>query len=105
MKKTATLAALAILAASISPAAAAVCLPFTRIDSTKAISPTIILFRMKDRTVWRNTLRNACPGAMSGGITYDLQTDQVCENTQVIRVLDSGEACMLGAFTKDAPKG
>lgn len=101
MRNIVILAALALLAASTADAA--VCLPFTRIDSTKAISPTVILFRMKDRTVWRNTLRNACPGAMSGGITYELQTDVVCENTQVIRVLDSGEVCLLGAFTKDAP--
>ena len=103
MRKFALLAALAVVVALPAAADAGVCLQYTRIGTTKAINPTTILFHMKDGTVWRNTLRTACPGAMSGGITYDLQTDDVCENTQVIHVLDSGEACMLGTFSKDAP--
>lgn len=103
MRKFAMLTGLAVVLAASVPAEAGVCLQFTRIGTTKAIDPHTILFRMKDGTVWRNTLRSACPGAMSGGISYFLQTDDICENAQVIHVLDTGESCLLGSFTKDAP--
>ena len=103
MRKSALLAALVLAVALPATADAATCLQFTRIGSTQAIDAKTILFHMKDGTVWRNTMRSVCPGAMSGGFSYVLQTDSVCENTQTIRILNSNETCLLGGFTKEPP--
>ena len=60
-------------------------------------------FRMKNGTVYRNTLRTPCPGLKFNGFVYKTHTGDICENMQTIRVLRSHEVCMLGAFTKLPP--
>ncbi len=94
----------ALAAAAISPATEApdpeVCLETTRIDSTHVLDAKTILFRMRDGTVWRNTLRNSCPTLKFNGFVYTVRLDEVCGNQQSIQVLRSHEVCMLGPFTK-----
>ncbi len=50
--------------------------------------------------MWRNTLKNPCPGLRFNGFVYTIRGDQVCGNMQTIRVLQTQEICMLGPFTK-----
>jgi hypothetical protein len=105
MKQIATLAALlAIGAATIAPAAAegTVCLQTSRIDRTTVVNPKTILFRMIDGKVYRNTLRAPCLGLKFNGFAYVLHgTDTLCGNAQPIRVLNTGEVCMLGNFVPE----
>lgn len=105
MKTIARLAILlAIGVASIAPATAAtVCLKTYLIDSTHVTDAKTILFRMKDGMVWSNTLRSSCSGLRFHGFQYTLHEDELCGFGQSIRVLTTGEVCMLGNFTKVAP--
>jgi len=95
---------LVLTTAFIAPAAASrICLTTYLIDQTKAIDSKTLDFRMKNGTVYRNALRNQCIGLKFHGFVYVTHFDTICENMQTIRVLESGEVCMLGAFTKLPP--
>ena len=95
---------LALTAASIVPAVAApVCLTTYLIDQTKVINSRTLDFRMKNGTVYRNNLRTQCIGLRFHGFVYVTHFDTICDNVQSIRVLESGDVCMLGAFTKLPP--
>lgn len=96
---------LAIAASSFSAAAAApVCLNSYYIDRTTVVDAKTILFRMKNGTVWRNTLRTSCSGLRFNGFAYSLHTLEICDNLQTIHVLRTGEVCVLGKFTKEPPR-
>jgi hypothetical protein len=103
-----TFAALAILLVSglavAAPAAAApqVCLKTELIDTTTVVNPKTVLFRMKDGKVWRSDLRSPCLGLKFNGFVYETHFDEVCGGSQAIRVLRSGEVCVLGPFSPDA---
>jgi hypothetical protein len=105
MKTIAKWAALtAVGMASITPVAAApVCLNTFYIDSSRVVDPQTIIFRMKDGTQWRNTLRAPCIGLRFHGYTYNVKYTELCDYGQSIRVLESNEVCTLGSFTKIAP--
>jgi len=57
---------------------------------------------MRDGTQWRNTLQGACPDLIFNGFVWTLRNpgEQVCEREQSLRVLQSGQVCMLGKFEK-----
>lgn len=110
MKTIAKLAALTALAAvSVAPVAAQdadhnICLKTYYIDSTHVVDAKTILFRMKDGTVYRNTLATACNGLLWDGFVYVLHYDELCSNDrQTIRVLRSHQVCQLGRFSKVVP--
>ena len=97
---------LTVLAANawILPATAApVCLDTYRIQNTSVPNPHTIIFHMKDRSAWRNTLKNACPDLRFWGFVYVDRggTNDICDNLASVKVINSGEICMLGAFTKE----
>ena len=74
------------------------------IQNTSIPDSHTILFHMRDGTVWRNTLRNACPALKLHGFVYVVPgTSEVCENLLAVRVLRSGETCLLGKFTREPP--
>jgi hypothetical protein len=85
--------------------AAPVCLDTTRIQDTHVQDPRTIDFRMRDGTVWRNTLRNSCPDLMFHGFSYVIRggVNEICDNMQTIRVVQSGQVCVLGSFAKLTP--
>jgi hypothetical protein len=85
--------------------AAPVCLDSTRIQDTHVQNPRTIDFHMRDGTVWRNTLKNSCPDLMFHGFSYVLRggVNEICENMQTIRVVQSGQVCALGSFAKLMP--
>lgn len=77
-----------------------VCLRSYRIDhTTYKREDNSLLFHMRNGTIWKNHLRSPCYGLAFHGFAYENYTDQICGNFQSIRVLHSGEVCMLGSFT------
>jgi hypothetical protein len=105
---TTTIAAAATLALAALPALASpVCLQVSRIDHTHVQDSKNVLFYMKDGKIWHNALANACPALNFHGFVMDVKgsVDTVCSNQQSIKVLDSGETCMLGEFAPYSPPG
>ena len=90
--------ALALLA---TPALAdPVCLRSMDIERTSVPDSRTILFRMKDHTVWKNTLMADCPSLRFNGFIYNASPDgRICGNLQSIRVIHTGAVCLLGPFT------
>jgi hypothetical protein len=113
--KIATLTAAACLAVcgvasaeNAVPAAPAqkneVCIRAPFVDHTTVLSDSEILFYMKDRKIWKNTLPRACPGLkFERGFSQVLRGDTICSNMHTIRVLNTGTPCNLGDFTPYAP--
>lgn len=93
--------ALACTAVLIAPASAApICLTVHLVDSTKVIDSKTLDFRMQNGSVYRNSLRTRCLGLKFHGFVYVSRDDNICDNMQSIRILESGEVCLLGTFTK-----
>ena len=93
--------ALATLSFASSAIASPVCLQAYRIRNTTVLDSRTVLFHMNDGTVWRNTLQSPCPALMWHGFSYVLRDeDAVCDNQVPIRVVESGQVCMLGKFTR-----
>jgi hypothetical protein len=99
----------ALIAVQPASAAAKLCLNIHDISTTKANRDgTTITFKMRDGKMWRNDLEGRCPDLDIDGFSWVIRgIDQVCENEQRLRVLQSGEVCVLGKFTQitPAPKG
>jgi hypothetical protein len=90
-----------------APAASAkkeVCIRMPFVDHTTVLSDSEILFYMKDRKIWKNTLPRACQGLkFERGFSQVLHGDTICSNLHVIRVLNTGTPCSLGEFTPYTP--
>lgn len=89
--------------------AKSVCIRAYEIDHTEIPDDSTILFYMRGHKIWKNTLINRCVGlrTATSGFTYsptDPATDEICSNLQTIRVNDTGQVCLLGAFTPVEPK-
>lgn len=92
---------LALALGVVTPASAApTCLYTYQIDRTKVVDAKTIDFRMRNGTVYRNVLRTSCTSLPFYGFVYVTRVDQICDNLQSIRVLQSNQVCLLGAFTK-----
>jgi len=87
-----------------------VCIQTYLIDHTEVLDDNTILFYMRGREVWKNSLPYRCFGLKSsGGFQYETSINQICSNLQTIRVIEQGggprlgATCMLGAFTPYTP--
>jgi hypothetical protein len=80
-----------------------ICVRSFLIHDTKVIDATTIDFHLIDGTVYRNTLPSPCLGLRFHGFVYVTHIDQICDNLQSIRVLESHDICKLGAFSKLPP--
>jgi hypothetical protein len=111
-------AAIAILAAVATIPAAAqtgpqvptgpVCLqpdtvPNEPIPRTKVLDPRTVLFYTREGQIWKNTLKTPCRGLMFHGFSVVGYEGEICSNATAIRVIESGETCVLGAFTPYTP--
>lgn len=99
-------AAFSALAADMpAPAKSAnVCLDASFVDHTSVISDREILFYMKNRKIWKNTLKSTCPGLdFENGFSEEIRGDSICSNMQTIFVLRRGTPCSLGEFTAYTP--
>ena len=98
----------AFLAGTILPVAAQpakpesrapICLRVRDIRETNSTDGKIMIFRMKDGTIYANHLRQSCDSLRFGGFVWTLnQTEEVCEDVQTLRALVTGEVCRLGKF-------
>ena len=87
------------------------CIMVTRIDSSKVIDDNNILFEMKGKKAYLNTLPRRCSRlGFEKAFSYRLHTTQLC-NVDIITVFDSGSniqgpSCGLGKFVeyKKKPK-
>jgi hypothetical protein len=85
---------------NIQAAEAGVCISAHDIVSSEPNkNGTSILFKMRDGTAWQNDLRGPCPDLKFNGFSWNLRVnDRVCDRQESIRVIHSGEVCLLGAF-------
>ena len=110
---TAAFAILASIAApASSPAQAAAssgtaprCLQVRDIRNHTVISDHEILFDMGRHVVWKNTLRAECHGLkFENGFAWEISGGEACANQQTIFVLNRGNPCQLGEFSRyEAP--
>ena len=70
--------------------------------TTVAPDSKSIVFHLRGGDQVVNTLPAACNGLQFHGFTYVSRTDEVCAG-QGIRVIKSGQVCMLGQFAPSAP--
>jgi hypothetical protein len=93
------IAILALTTAAASPAAAAMCVQSRDILSTNSKDGKLMTFRMRDGSVLVNHLQGVCSDLKFEGFVWVLRgTDDICENQQSLRVLRSGQTCLLGKF-------
>jgi hypothetical protein len=95
--------ALALTAVTIaSPAFANTCLRTSDIVSAHSDDGKLMVFQMRNGQTLVNHLQGACPDLKFNGFVWVIRgADTVCENMQSMRVLHSGQVCVLGKF--DAP--
>ena len=90
-----------------SPALAApVCVRSGDIRSTHSDDGKLLTFKMRDGRVLVNHLQGICSDLRFEGFVWQLHgTDEICENLQSLKVLRSGQTCLLGKFdiVKDKP--
>jgi len=83
------------------------CIAASRVDRTEIVDDRTILFKMLDKTVYKNTLSATCPGLSNDvhGFIYEPipGSGDVCANLQTIRLLTTHEVCFLGTFTRVDP--
>jgi len=108
MKTIIATVAAAIALAATSPASAApkMCVQARDIESTNSNDGKLLTFRMKDGRVLVNHLQGVCSDLRYEGFVWTLHgTEDICENQQSLKVLRSGQTCVLGKFdtVKDKP--
>jgi hypothetical protein len=83
-----------------SAGAAPVCLRDQDISGTKSPDGKVLIVTMRDGKVWTNKLQTPCPNLRFSGFSWTLhQPALICDDSQALRVLESGEICELGKFT------
>lgn len=99
------LVALAASLAVAGPALAdqatkSVCIKADEVDHTKVLNDRQILFYMRGKQVWLNTLQARCSTLpIQDGFAMAANYSEFCANAQSIRVLRTGQFCQLGEFT------
>jgi len=96
--------ALAAILASAAPALAdqssSSCLPADDVNHTQVLNDHQILFYMRNKKIWLNTLQARCVSLpIQEGFSFSSAFSEYCPNTETIRVVRSGEVCKLGGFT------
>jgi hypothetical protein len=90
--------------AATAASAAPKCLQTRDIQSATSTDGKIMKFTMKDGQVLYNQLQGSCPDLKFNGFAWVIRgPEEVCENQQSLRVLQSGQICVLGKFGP-APK-
>ena len=93
------IATLALTVATLSPAAANMCVQSRDIASANSKDGKLMTFRMRDGRILVNHLQGVCSDLKYEGFSWIIHgTDEVCENQQTLRVLRSGQICVLGKF-------
>jgi hypothetical protein len=100
MKTKVFCALLAATAFSFPAWSANTCLRTRDIVSTDSKDGKTLVFKMRDGRTLVNHLQGICPDLKFDGFSWVIRggLDDVCENEQTLRVLRSGEVCVLGKF-------
>ena len=103
------IAILALTTAATSPAAAKLCVQSRDILSTDSKDGKLMTFKMRDGSVLVNHLQGVCSDLRFEGFTWILRgNNDICENEQSLKVIRSGQTCLLGKFdvvkAKPAPR-
>ncbi|HKD48437.1 MAG TPA: hypothetical protein VKB67_12195 [Rhizomicrobium sp.] len=98
---------IAACAATSAPAAAQpICISTRDIASTRVLDGgRAMVFRMRDGSEWRNDLRTRCNGLTFNGFSWTIRNPgrRVCANQDTLRVMRTGQTCVLGNFTQVRP--
>jgi hypothetical protein len=101
------LATILTSAIAMSPALAApMCVQSRDILSTHSDDGKLMTFKMRDGRTLVNHLQGICSDLRYEGFVWQVRgTDEICENLQSLKVLRSGQTCLLGKFdvVKDEP--
>lgn len=85
--------------AAIAPAQALCVSERDIVSSTPSKDGRQIAFKMRNGQVLVNRLQGRCSDLRFNGFVWVLRgNNQICENMQTLRVLQSGQTCMLGKF-------
>ena len=99
--------AIALMVAAASPVSAKMCVQSRDIQGTNSKDGKLLTFRMKDGRVLVNHLQGVCSDLRFEGFVWVLRggDESICENEQSLKVLRSGQICILGKFdvVKDKP--
>ncbi|MFC3714509.1 hypothetical protein ACFOMD_18225 [Sphingoaurantiacus capsulatus] len=95
--------------AAQAPAASRNCVDLARIAEARVVSDRIVDFHLRDGSVLRNSLPNACPGlGAEKAFTYSTSIQRLC-TSDIITVIHTaggprtGASCGLGGFTAAPP--
>jgi hypothetical protein len=94
------LIALALSAIAAPAWADNVCINNRDIVSSDSKDGKTMVFKMRDGRTFVNHLQGACPDLKFNGFVWVFRSgdNQVCERQQSLRVLQSGQVCVLGKF-------
>ena len=87
---------------AVSPALSApTCIDTRDIKSTSSKEGKVLTIAMRDGTVLQNNLQGICSDLKFSGFTWVLRSGdrKVCEGQQTIKVIKSGQICVLGKFS------
>ncbi|HLG87456.1 MAG TPA: hypothetical protein VKZ79_09705 [Alphaproteobacteria bacterium] len=102
----AAIAALAISGPARADHPKNVCLWVNRIDHTRVLNDHQILFFETNGKIWQSNLPVPCRTMTSqDGFAWESGIPEICGNVEQIRVLRTGEHCLLGAFVPYVPGG
>jgi|SRR5215469_2315109 len=95
------LVAYAVATPSFGQPAETRCIQTRQISNTKRSSDeTFLDFHMRSGIVYRNTLRQRCPGLSAYGIGYRTHgSSELCKGS-IVRVARTGSSCVLGSFVE-----
>jgi hypothetical protein len=94
------IAATALAIAAASPASAAnMCVQQRDILGTHTDDGKLLTFKMRDGRVLVNHLQGICSDLRFEGFAWNVPgTQDICENQQTLKVINSGQTCTLGKF-------
>ena len=94
------LASLCLATAAIATPAMALCISEQDVVSTTPSNDgRQLTFRLRDGRVLVNHLKGICNDLRFNGFVWVLHgTNDICEDMQTLRVLQSGQTCVLGKF-------
>jgi hypothetical protein len=92
------------LAATLPAAAANLCVQQRDILSTHTDDGKLLTFKMRDGRVLVNHLQGICSDLRFEGFAWNVPaTQDICENQQSLKVVNSNQSCELGKFDEVKP--
>jgi hypothetical protein len=77
-----------------------ICLQTHDVDHTQVLNDHQVLFYMRGKKVWLNTLQSRCITLPNQeGFVWSSAFPEFCGGAETIRVVRTGEVCQLGQFT------